>query len=128
VANLRLVLDVVVSPGKKHSAGKARPGLMNILDKLPQQQRPALVRGDCGFGNDPFIIELESCSQPYLFKLKQSVDAETVIQQTAQAHTTNARNRVLAAKKQRFLTAVHTLLAEQDEEWMIAKIYLTMKP
>lgn len=26
VANMRLVLDVVVSPGKEHSAGKARPG------------------------------------------------------------------------------------------------------
>jgi|GEM_PF-6361801 len=42
--------------------------------------------------------------------------------------TTNARNRALTAKKPRFLTAVHTLLSEQDEEWMIAKIYLTMKP
>lgn len=52
---------------------------MNILDKLPQQQRPALVRGDCGFGNDPFIIELESCSQPYLFKLKQSVGVKKLL-------------------------------------------------
>lgn len=79
VANLRLVLDVVVSPGKEHSAGKARAGLMNILDKLSDQQRPALVRGDCGFGNDPFIIELESRSQPYLFKLKQSVGVRKLL-------------------------------------------------
>jgi len=79
VANLRLVLDVVVSPGKEHSAGKARPGLMNILDELSPQQRPALVRGDCGFGNDPFIIELESCSQRYLFKLKQSVGVRKLL-------------------------------------------------
>jgi len=50
VGNLRLVLDVVVSPGKEHSAGKARPGLMGVLDKLDAKQRPALVRGDCGFG------------------------------------------------------------------------------
>ena len=42
VGNLRLVLDVVVSPGKEHSAAKARPGLIGVLDKLQPQQRPAL--------------------------------------------------------------------------------------
>ena len=67
VGNLRLVLDVVVSPGKEHSAGKARPGLVGVLDKLEPKQRPALVRGDCGFGNEPFIAELEERGQPYLF-------------------------------------------------------------
>lgn len=72
VANLRLVLDVVVSPGKEHSAGKARPGLIHLLEQLPPDQRPTLVRGDCGFGNEPFIAELEERSQPYLFKLKQT--------------------------------------------------------
>ena len=38
VANLRLVLDVVVSPGKEHSAAKARPGLIGVLEKLGDQQ------------------------------------------------------------------------------------------
>ena len=72
VSNLRMVLDVVVSPGKQHSAAHARPGLSDILDSLQQGQRPALVRGDCGFGNEPFIAELETRSQPYLFKLRQT--------------------------------------------------------
>ncbi|MDP3924501.1 MAG: transposase [Hydrogenophaga sp.] len=72
VANMRLVLDVVVCPGKEHSAGKARPGLMHVLGQLRPEQRPKLVRGDCGFGNEPFIAELEACNQPYLFKLKQT--------------------------------------------------------
>jgi hypothetical protein len=31
-----------------------------------------LVRGDCGFGNEPFIAELETRGQPYLFKLRQT--------------------------------------------------------
>jgi len=31
-----------------------------------------LVRGDCGFGNEPFIVELEKRGQPYLFKLRQT--------------------------------------------------------
>jgi len=36
----------------------------------PQRQRP--VAGDPGFGNEPFIIELEKRGQSYLFKLRQS--------------------------------------------------------
>ena len=79
VGNLRLVLDVVVSPGKAHSAAKARPGLIGVLDKLDEQQRPALVRGDCGFGNEPFIAELEERAQPYLFKLRQTVGVKKLL-------------------------------------------------
>jgi hypothetical protein len=86
VSNLRMVLDVVVCPGKQHSAAHARPGLSDILDSLDPSQLPALVRGDCGFppqrqrpvaggpgfGNEPFIAELEKRGQPYLFKLRQT--------------------------------------------------------
>ncbi len=72
VSNLRMVLDVVVSPGKQHSAAHARPGLSDILNSLNQGQLPALVRGDCGFGNEPFIAELEARGQAYLFKLRQT--------------------------------------------------------
>jgi hypothetical protein len=72
VSNLRMVLDVAVSPGKQHTAAHARPGLSDILDSLKQGQLPALVRGDCGFGNEPFIAELETRGQPYLFKLRQT--------------------------------------------------------
>ena len=72
VGGLRLVLDVVVCPGKQHAAAYARPGLNDVLDSLNPEQRPALVRGDCGFGNEPFIAELEKRGQPYLFKLRQT--------------------------------------------------------
>lgn len=72
VSNLRMVLDVVVSGGKQHSAAHARPGLSDILASLSPEQQPALVRGDCGFGNEPFIAELEKRGQPYLFKLRQT--------------------------------------------------------
>jgi hypothetical protein len=50
----------------------ARPGLNDILDRLGKEQLPALVRGDCGFGNEPFIVELEKRGQGYLFKLRQT--------------------------------------------------------
>ena len=69
---LRQVLEVVVCPGKQHAAAHARPGLNDILDSLSKQQLPALVRGDCGFGNEPFIADLEKRGQPYLFKLRQT--------------------------------------------------------
>ena len=72
VSPLRMVLDVVVSPGKEHAAAHARPGLSDILNNLSKEQLPALVRGDCGFGNEPFIAELEKRGQPYLFKLRQT--------------------------------------------------------
>jgi hypothetical protein len=79
VGNLRLVLDVVVSPGNERSAAKARPGLIGVLEKLTPQQRPALVRGNCSFGNEPFIAELEERSQPYLFKLCQTVGVKKLL-------------------------------------------------
>ncbi|MDD2947559.1 MAG: transposase [Rugosibacter sp.] len=78
VGNLHRVLDVV-SPGKAHSAAKARPGLIRVLEQLTPEQRPALIRGDCGFGNEPFIAELEERAQPYLFKLRQSVGVKKLL-------------------------------------------------
>ena len=79
VANLRLVLDVVVTPGNEHSALSARPGLMQVLRGLEQAQLPRLVRGDCGFGNEPFIRELEEMGQAYLFKLKRTQGVKTLL-------------------------------------------------
>lgn len=79
VANLRLVIDVFVSPGKEHSAGKACPGLMHVLGQLSPEQRPKLVRDDCGFGNEPFIAELEEGKQSYLFKLKQTAGVKKLL-------------------------------------------------
>lgn len=84
VGNLRLVLDVVVSPGKQASASHAQPGLTSLLDSLAPNQHPALVRGDCGFGNDPFIVQLETRNQPYLFKLRQTKGIHKLLQRQFQ--------------------------------------------
>lgn len=53
-------------------AAHARPGLVEVLNSLSEEQLPALVRGDCGFGNEPFIGELEDRNQSYLLKLCQT--------------------------------------------------------
>jgi hypothetical protein len=57
VSHLRMVLDVVVSLGEQHSAAHARHGLSDVLDSLNKEQLPALARGDCGFGNEPFFCQ-----------------------------------------------------------------------
>lgn len=84
VGNLRLVLDVVVSPGKQVNALYAQPGLTAVLDSLAPDQLPALVRGDCGFGNEPFITELETRKQHYLFKLRQTKGIKRLLQRQFQ--------------------------------------------
>jgi hypothetical protein len=45
---------------------------MAVLDSLTAEQRPALVRRDCGFDNELIIAELESRAHLYLFKLRQT--------------------------------------------------------
>lgn len=70
MAGLRQVLGVEVHAGNEHAASHTQPGLLKILDDLPATRKPALVRGDCAFGNNPLMIELEARNQPYLFKLK----------------------------------------------------------
>jgi len=70
MAGLRQILGVEVHPGNEHAAKHTQPGLLKILDELPKIRKPALVRGDCAFGNDPLMSALEERHQPYLFKLK----------------------------------------------------------
>jgi hypothetical protein len=70
MAGLRQVLGVEVAPGNEHTAKHAQPGLLKILDALPAEHKPKLVRGDNAFGNDALLTELEARAQPYLSKLK----------------------------------------------------------
>ncbi|MFA6443878.1 MAG: transposase [Sterolibacterium sp.] len=72
MAGLRQVLGVEVRAGNEHTAKHAQPGQLKILDALPPQRKPRLVRGDNAFGNDPLMMALEEREQPYLFKLKLS--------------------------------------------------------
>jgi hypothetical protein len=40
------------------------------LDGLAAEHKPALIRGDASFGNEPVMREAEQRGQPYLFKLR----------------------------------------------------------
>lgn len=72
MAGLRLVVGAEVRAGDEHSGSHSLPGLLKLLDALPVNRRPKIVRGDCGFGSDGFMKPLEDRQQSYLFKLRLS--------------------------------------------------------
>lgn len=78
--NLRLVLDVQVSSGKQHTSGHARTALGRLLDELGDR-RPALVRGDSGYGNEGILLTLEERGQPYLLRLRQTKNVQRLVAQ-----------------------------------------------
>ena len=78
VGNLRLVLDVQVSSGKQHTSVHAKTALARLLDELADR-RPALVRGDSGYGNEGILLELESRKQPYLLRLRQTANVQRLV-------------------------------------------------
>ena len=57
MAGLRLVLGVEVKAGDEHSGSHSLPGLLRILDDLPEHPKPKMLRGDCGFGSDGIMCE-----------------------------------------------------------------------
>jgi len=79
IGNLRLVLDAQLEPGNRDSPVHARAGLLALLEGLPQEQRPKLVRGDCAFGSEGEMSALEGIGQPYLFKLRQSAGVKQLV-------------------------------------------------
>lgn len=80
MAGLRLVMGVAVEAGNETHAGYGLPGLTEILDRLPLDQRPRLVRGDCSYGSDTIMKELEERKQSYLFKLRMTTNVRRYIE------------------------------------------------
>jgi hypothetical protein len=81
MANTRLVLEVGVHPGDQSHACCTLPGLRQLLQRLPVHCQPAFSRGDCEWGNDPVMTELEAMGKDYLFKLKRSQAVKALIGQ-----------------------------------------------
>ena len=73
-----------VTSGKQHASGHAKAALGRLLDELgdgPEGRRPALVRGDSGYGNEGILLELESRAQPYLLRLRQTANVQRLVAQ-----------------------------------------------
>jgi hypothetical protein len=80
MGNLRLVLAVEVAPGNQHTSKHSALRLWEFLDGLATAQRPWLIRGDVGFGNEPVMREAEQRRQPYLFKLRLTKGVKRTIE------------------------------------------------
>ena len=80
IGDLRLVLDAQLEPGNRHSPSHARPGLLALLEQMPEHERPKRVRGDCAFGSEGEMGALEAIGQPYRFKLRQSAGVKRLVQ------------------------------------------------
>lgn len=79
IGNLRLVLDAQLQAGNRHSPSHGREGLKALLQSLPTDQRPRLVRGDSAYGSEGEMLQLEELQQPYLFKLRQTAGVKQLI-------------------------------------------------
>ena len=79
MASTRLVLDVDVSPGNEHTSKHSAPSLWALIDRLPRDLWPALLRGDSGFGNEGVRREAEARGLPYLFKLRLTKNVKRMI-------------------------------------------------
>ena len=83
MAGLRLVVGAEVHAGNENAASYSLPGLVKILDSLAPARRPKIVRGDCGYGTDPLLVQLEARAQRYLFKLKLSKNVKRHIERVS---------------------------------------------
>lgn len=79
MANLRLILEVEVQAGDQSHSNYSLPGLISLLNRLPEDGKPEFVRGDIGWGTDNAMREVEGIGQKYLFKLKKSKNVKTLI-------------------------------------------------
>jgi hypothetical protein len=59
MASTLLVLDVDAGPGDEHTSKHSAPGLWALIDRLPRDLWPALLRGDSGFGTERVMREAE---------------------------------------------------------------------
>ena len=79
MAETRLILDCEVQSGKQSAASYSLPGLLEIIDRQPEGKKPSLVRGDCAFGNERVLKDIEYRFIDYLFKVRQTKKVKELI-------------------------------------------------
>lgn len=78
MAETRLILDAEVLAGTQQAATYSLPRLIEIVDELPLEKKPSLIRGDCAFGNEKVLSPLEARNLGYLFKVKLTKRAKSL--------------------------------------------------
>ena len=82
LAGLRLVLGVETAPGDEHTGAHSAPGLWALIDAMPPDCRPALLRGDTGVASEGVMREAEGRGLDYLFKLRLTKNVKRLIERT----------------------------------------------
>ena len=70
MAGVRLVLDVVVTPGTRQGSQTSQAPLWDLLGRLGREHWPRLVRGDKDWGYERNMAACERAGLDYLFKLR----------------------------------------------------------
>jgi hypothetical protein len=71
---------VDVLAGNESHVNHTLPGLLRILEGLPREKRPQLVRGDAGLASESMLQALEERGQAYLFKLRLTTNVKRYIE------------------------------------------------
>jgi Transposase DDE domain group 1 len=82
LAGLRLVMGVETVPGNEHTGAHAAPGLWKLLDRIPRDCWPTLLRGDSGIASESVMREAEGRGIDYLFKLRLTKNVKSLIERT----------------------------------------------
>jgi hypothetical protein len=82
LAGLRLVMGVETAPGNEHTGAHSAPGLWRLIDRIPRDCWPALLRGDSGIASENTMREAESRGIDYLFKLRLTKNVKALIERT----------------------------------------------
>jgi len=85
LANVRLVLDVEVMPGNKHTSNHSVPGLWALLDRIGRDCWPTQLRGDKSFSSDALMNECETRGLPYLLRLRMTNNIKRAIERMSRS-------------------------------------------
>src|SRR5215470_13644045 len=82
LAGLRLVLGVETAPGNQHTGSHSVVGLWKLIDDIPRDCWPTLLRGDSSIASEGVMRESEGRGINYLFKLRLTKNVKTLIERT----------------------------------------------
>jgi hypothetical protein len=80
LAGLRLVMGVETAAGNEHTGAHSAPGLWALIDSMPRDCWPTLLRGDSGIASESVMREAESRGIAYLFKLRLTKNVKSLIE------------------------------------------------
>ena len=79
IGKTRVVLDGDLLSGKQFGTKYTLPVLWDLLDSIPKENWPTLVRGDAIFGNENVLSSMEDRELQYLFKVRKTPGVKQLI-------------------------------------------------